>query len=144
MISARRLAAQVGAADLDGLRWRERCYVARSPVARGVGLLGTRPLDPDEALLIPRCRSVHTLGMRYRLVCAFLDRAGEVIAVRTLDPWRVASVPGAWGVIETAAGVGRAPSVGQAVGWRAASRGGRPARPPWPGSPAADAGARRA
>jgi trehalose synthase len=66
------------------------------PVADGVRarLLGLAGLDRDEAgpgLLIPRCRSVHTFGMRFALDLVFLDAEGRPRSVRTgVGPRRVA------------------------------------------------------
>jgi Uncharacterized ACR, COG1430 len=37
-------------------------------------------------LLIPRCSSVHTFGMRFELDVYFLDRAGRVLSVRRRVP----------------------------------------------------------
>jgi len=54
-------------------------------------LLGLSHLDPDEAgpgLLIPRCRSVHTFGMRFALDLVFLDRDGQPCSVRRGVPVR--------------------------------------------------------
>ena len=48
-------------------------------------LLGLALLDPGRAgqgLLIPRCRSVHTFGMRFAIDVVFLDRARRPIASR--------------------------------------------------------------
>ena len=47
--------------------------------ARGLG--GRRHLPPGEALLIPRCRSVHTVTMRFALDLIWLDSAGRVVRV---------------------------------------------------------------
>ena len=46
-------------------------------------LLGLALLSPGRAgagLLIPRCRSVHTFGMRFAIDVVFLDRAHRPIA----------------------------------------------------------------
>jgi uncharacterized membrane protein (UPF0127 family) len=56
-------------------------------VARGrrARLFGLAHLDSEEAgrgLLIPRCSSVHTFGMRFPLDLYFLGARGEVVAVR--------------------------------------------------------------
>lgn len=54
-------------------------------------LLGLAHLDREEAgegLLIPRCASVHTFGMRFALDVYFLDAAGEPLAVRRGVPAR--------------------------------------------------------
>src|ERR1700755_200610 len=61
---------------------------ARGPRAR---LLGLAHLDREEAgpgLLIPRCASVHTFGMRFGLDLYFLGERGEVIAVHRGVPAR--------------------------------------------------------
>lgn len=54
-------------------------------------LLGLAYLDRAQAgpgLLIPRCRSVHTFGMRFSLDLYFLDECGAVLAVRRGVPAR--------------------------------------------------------
>ena len=56
-------------ARLCGLAWRERAQA-------GPGLL------------IPRCSSVHTFGMRFELDVYFLDSDGRVLAVRRGVPSR--------------------------------------------------------
>src|SRR4051794_28772076 len=65
-------------------------------------LFGLSHLDRDEAgagLLIPRCSSVHTFGMRFRLDLVFLDRGGRPCSSRSGVPprrlawdWRACSV----------------------------------------------------
>ena len=62
--------------------------VAEAPAARVRGLLGRDGIDG--ALLIPHCRSVHTLGMRFPIDVAFLDRRGKVVAVvAPMRRWRI-------------------------------------------------------
>ena len=54
-----------------------------------VRLLGLALLDREAAgpgLLLPRCRSVHTFGMRFPLDILFLDRSRRVIASRRAVP----------------------------------------------------------
>ena len=47
------------------------------------------PLDPDAALLIPRCPSVHTFFMRSEIDIVYLDAEARVVKiVRSLSPWR--------------------------------------------------------
>jgi uncharacterized protein len=63
------------------------------PVAGGMGarLLGLSHLDRTEAgpgLLIPRCSSVHTFGMRFALDLVFLDHDGAPCSVRRQVPSR--------------------------------------------------------
>ena len=62
--------------------------VATAGAARVRGLLGRDGVDG--ALLLPRCRSVHTLGMRFAIDVAFLSRRGKVVAVVTpMRRWRI-------------------------------------------------------
>jgi uncharacterized protein len=62
-------------------------------------------MPAGEALRIPRCRSVHTFGMRFPLDLIFLDADGRPVRVaRDVPPWRVVSCRGASEVIETRAG----------------------------------------
>jgi uncharacterized protein len=81
--------------------------VARSGWARLRGL-ALRRQPPDEPLLIPRCRSVHTFGMRFAIDLVWLGRGGQVLRVdRAVPPWRVRSCRGAVEVLELAAGRAR-------------------------------------
>ena len=54
--------------------------VARSLFDRFRGLIGSRPLEHGEGLLIPHCKGVHTIGMRYSIDVIYLDREGKAIA----------------------------------------------------------------
>jgi uncharacterized membrane protein (UPF0127 family) len=68
--------------------------LAHGPRAR---LLGLAHLDREEAgpgLLIPRCASVHTFGMRFGLDLFFLDDRGEAVAVRRGVPARRLAICG--------------------------------------------------
>lgn len=82
-----------------------RCHRAVTPLARLVGLLATPDLAPGEAVWIERCGSVHTLGLRARIGCAFLDADGRVL--RVVDPLRrgrIATARGARAVVECPSG----------------------------------------
>jgi len=62
--------------------------VAEATADRVRGLLGRDGIDG--ALLLPRCRSVHTLGMRFAIDIAFLGRDGSVVAVvAPMRRWRI-------------------------------------------------------
>jgi uncharacterized membrane protein (UPF0127 family) len=78
-------------------------HVARGFWDRFKGMAWTR--TPRRiALLLPRCRSVHTFGMRFALDLFWLDASGEIIRVdRGVGPWRVVRCRGAWAVIEVPA-----------------------------------------
>ena len=79
----------------------------------GVRLLGLAFLEAERAgsgLLIPRCRSVHTVGMRFALDLYFLDAGGTPSSVRLgVPPNRVASDRGAVAVLELPGGEEIAP-----------------------------------
>jgi trehalose synthase len=91
------------------------------PVAstRRARLLGLARLDRDEAgpgLLIPRCRSVHTFGMRFALDLVFLDREGRPRSPRwRVQPRRIAWDRGASAVLELPSPLGER----VAAGWGA-------------------------
>jgi len=90
--------------------------VARG-VRRLVGLVGRRDWPAGVALAIPRCRSVHTFGMRFALDLVWLGAGGEVVRVdRAVPPWRVRSCRRARSVLELRAG-----GADGAVGCRARS-----------------------
>lgn len=85
-----------------------RIRVAHSFLQRARGLLGRAPLAADEALLIRRCGSIHTFGMRVAIDVVFLDSQGHVLALHeALRPWRVARCRGAVAVLELAPGAAR-------------------------------------
>jgi uncharacterized membrane protein (UPF0127 family) len=79
---------------------------AEVPVAEHLTarLLGLALLPAERAgpgLLIPRCSSVHTFGMRFALDLFFLDASGQVLAVRrAVPPARFARCRGADSVLE--------------------------------------------
>lgn len=72
---------------------RDGEVLASLEVARGVrerarGLLGRDSFEG--ALLIERTRAVHTIGMRFPIDVAFLDRSLRVLdTVAPLRPWRL-------------------------------------------------------
>jgi uncharacterized protein len=91
-----------------GLR-RAKIRGLEVPVARGVRarLLGLALLAREAAgpgLLIPRCDSVHTFGMRFEVDLVFLDRHGRPLCERHRVPaYRVVRCRGADSVLETPA-----------------------------------------
>jgi uncharacterized membrane protein (UPF0127 family) len=99
---------------------RHRVLGLEVPVARGLRsrLLGLMLLDRSQAgpgLLIPRCRSVHTFGMRFTLDIHFLDRSGAPTSVRRgVAPNRLVSDREAAAVLEVPSDLG--PSGGEPGG----------------------------
>ncbi len=92
----RRLAS-IDVVELPGVDVR----VADDPLARLLGLAGLRALPPGVGLLLPRTRSVHTLGMRFPLDLVWLDGEGNVMRIdRMVRPGRVRACRDARAVIE--------------------------------------------
>jgi uncharacterized membrane protein (UPF0127 family) len=83
----------------------ERVKLAYSPHVRMKGLLGRKSLPSGEGILLRPAGSVHTAFMRFSIDCVFLDREGEVVAIRPdVKPWRTAAARGAKAVLELPAG----------------------------------------
>ena len=53
--------------------------VATTRRARLLGLAGLPREDAGIGLLLPRCRSIHTFGMRFDIDILFLDKDGAVV-----------------------------------------------------------------
>ena len=90
MSAASAILAAVRTVTLGGPRaLRLRARVPESRRERMRGLIGGRPLPPNEGLLLERTRSVHTFGMRSAVTAALLDRKHVVRGVVNLPPRRV-------------------------------------------------------
>lgn len=77
--------------------------VATTRRERRRGLLGRQGFDG--ALVLPRCRWIHTMGMRFALDVAFLDGENRVIKVTDVGRFRFSPpVGGARTVIEAERG----------------------------------------
>jgi uncharacterized protein len=75
--------------------------VARGLRARLLGLALLRRRSAGPGLLVPRCRCVHTFGMRFALDLVFLDRAGRPLGVfPDVPPFRFVACRGAAAVLE--------------------------------------------
>ena len=71
------------------------------------GLAGLDELPREWGLHIPRCRSVHTFGMRFALDLLFLGPDGELVRIsRGVPPRRLAVCLAARSVLEVRAGEG--------------------------------------
>ena len=75
--------------------------VATTVVSRLLGLALLPRRRAGVGLLLPRCRSIHTFGMRFTLDVLFLDEEHRVIELRRgVPPRRVIRCPGAMAVLE--------------------------------------------
>ena len=103
MIACRRL-DRLPSCELPG---GVRLAVAATRRTRLLGLMGLRDLDRRQALLLPRCRSVHTFGMRFSLDLVWLDASGRVLRQDAcVPPGRLRACRAAGAVVEVSAGAG--------------------------------------
>lgn len=79
--------------------------IAADPISRLLGLALLDRYRAPEGLLIPRCRSVHTFGMRFPIDLLFLGPELEpLLAVREVEPGHRVRVPEAQSVLELPSG----------------------------------------
>jgi uncharacterized protein len=99
----RRLESLPAIALADGLT----VHVAAGPFARLRGLAALDDLPGEHGLLLPRTRSVHTLGMRFALDLIWLARDGSVVEIEAaVAPRRHAMARSARSVVEVREGWG--------------------------------------
>jgi uncharacterized membrane protein (UPF0127 family) len=80
--------------------------MADSYFTRLVGLIGKSQMDENEGLLLKKCKSIHTIGMRYNLDLVFMDKTGKVLkCAEGIKPFRTASAKGAYYALELNQGV---------------------------------------
>jgi len=85
-----------------------RVPVAVTLLSRLLGLALLRPGRAGAGLLLPRCRSVHTFGMRFAIDVLFLDRDRRPVSIRRAVPRnRVVRDRAADAVLELPAGAVR-------------------------------------
>ena len=82
-----------------------RLPVAATRLSRLLGLAGLPRMRAGPGLVIPRCRSVHTFGMRFPIDVLFLDSEDEVVDKRLdVGPRRILGCRAARAVVELPAG----------------------------------------
>ena len=64
-------------------------WIPQTRRERVLGLRGRSRLGPSEGLLLERCRSVHTFGMRFAIDAVLLDRERRVVGVVRMAPRRI-------------------------------------------------------
>jgi len=99
----------------------EEARLAASFLSRLQGLLGRKELPRGQGLILKPCQAVHTLGMRFPIDVAFVDRHDRIChLIEDMPPFRFSPVvKEARYVIEAPAGTWRAAQA--AVGDRVAS-----------------------
>jgi uncharacterized membrane protein (UPF0127 family) len=80
-----------------GARWQVEAPTSFRE--RGRGLRGSA-VGIHQAMLLERCRSIHTIGMRFPITVAFLDGSWRVIRVERTPAGRITSCRRARHVLE--------------------------------------------
>jgi uncharacterized membrane protein (UPF0127 family) len=81
--------------------------IAVGPSARLLGLAYLDRADSPPGLLLPRCSSVHTFGMKFALDVYFLGPDDEILSERpAVPPRRLVACRGAAAVLEVPASTG--------------------------------------
>lgn len=82
------------------------CHIRDKWFGKARGLLGWGGLAPGEAMLLTRCRSVHTIGMRFPIDVIYASKNLEIVGLRErVRAWRSPrGFAGCRHVIEAAAG----------------------------------------
>ncbi len=73
---------QIGKISAKDRVFAEPVEVAGGFFERLRGLIGRAEMLPDSAMVIERCGSVHTVGMKFPLDLVFLDKEWRVVAVK--------------------------------------------------------------
>ncbi len=96
---------QVAQLTVDGIQVGCEVKIANHFFERARGLLACDILEPDQALLISPCSSIHTVGMSYPLDIVFLDQSSVVLkVVSDVRPFRFRWVSESCSVLEVLVG----------------------------------------
>ena len=93
------------------------CKVASSDHERMRGLLDRTSMQAGEGLLLTKCNSVHTVGMKFPIDIVYIDWAGKVkMRSRNAQPGGLGgSVPGTDCVLELPSGGALSTEVGDQI-----------------------------
>ena len=94
--------------------------VANSFFDRFKGLLMHSSLPEGTGLVLEKCNSIHTIGMKFPIDVVFLDAGKKVLSVKSnMKSWKMAYCPGATRVIECNAGVASDKGIvkGEVLSW---------------------------
>jgi uncharacterized membrane protein (UPF0127 family) len=73
-----------------GIDIASKAQIAASMGQRIKGLLGRAGLEPDEAMVLKPCTSVHTIFMRFPIDVLFLDKNMQIIRlIQNMPPYRL-------------------------------------------------------
>ena len=85
------------------------CWVAKSFFSRFLGLMGKTGISDNEAVIFPRCNSIHTFFMRFPIDVVLVSARGEVVEViESMKSWKmILPRKSARHIIEMRAGLSR-------------------------------------
>ncbi len=96
------------AREPDGTVVINPLHICRTAQERMRGLLGRDAIGDAEGMWFPRCRLIHTFGMRFPIDLVYLNRSHKVRkVVEGLRPRRLSTCPLAQSVIELKSGAAR-------------------------------------
>jgi uncharacterized protein len=71
----------------------DKVTIAKSFFKKLAGLIFSRPLNPNEGLLIENCNSIHTFWMRFAIDAVFIDRNNVIVhLIENLKPFRLGPI----------------------------------------------------
>lgn len=71
----------------------KKLRIAKTRLHRMKGLIGSIPLEDDEAILINRCNSIHTMFMKYTIDAIFLDKNMTIVGIENnIKPWSISKI----------------------------------------------------
>ncbi len=94
-------------------------FIADSWWKKIIGLVGQKKWPSGQWLYLPKCRQVHTFGMRFAIDVIFLDKDQRVVGVvESIVPWRISPYfSAAHGCLEGASGSSKilSPKIGHTI-----------------------------
>lgn len=67
--------------------------LADTAVSRMIGLLNRKKLNPEEGLIITRCRSIHMFFMKFSIDVIFIDKNQCVVGyIENIKPFRMSRI----------------------------------------------------
>ena len=70
----------------------KRVKLALDYKSRSIGLLNRKSIDPEEALVIKPCNSIHTFFMKFPIDVLYMNKDNKVVKiVESLKPWRLSN-----------------------------------------------------
>jgi uncharacterized protein len=72
---------------METVKLQKKIYHYNNYFLRLKGLMFTKYLDKDKAILLYPCKQVHTWFMNYEIVVIYMNKQKEVLWIGVLTPW---------------------------------------------------------